>query len=409
MLAYLSKEPGIGGTIKNRLEDFIVEEMMPDGTLLELGKKITKPPSSTGDFTHFVLQKKGWNTVQALNEMGVRLNCGPKRFAYAGTKDRRAITTQLCSAWQITPEQLKALKLRDLQINGAWRAKSGLQLGDLAANLFTITVRGAKPRSSARVKKIFKGLKGVFPNYFGEQRFGSGRANTHVIGKLIIRGDLEAAAWNYLAFSEGEENPDARSARERLAKERDCVEALEYFPHHLKYERSMLRHLAEFKNDYAGALLSLPRGIALMFVHAYQSQLFNALLGARIAKAETKAQKGDWVCPASKLGFPDVDKAKRAEKANEKGFLCLPLIGYETTGLSEAEEALLRREGLTAKSFLLKSLPELSARGGLRPAFAPLKKFSFAQKGNAATFKFLLQPGAYATSALREFLDEKKG
>lgn len=409
MQAYLSKEPGIGGTIKNRLEDFLVEEMMPDGTLLKLDKKVSHPSSSAGDFTHFILQKKGWNTVQALNEMGARLNCGPKRFAYAGTKDRRAITTQLCSAWQITPDQLKALKLRDLQINGAWRAKSGLQLGDLAANLFTIIVRGAKPRSSARAKKISKELKGAFPNYFGEQRFGSGRANTHIIGKLIIRGDLEAAAWNYLAFSEGEENPDAHRARERLAKERDYVEALEYFPHHLKYERSMLRHLAEFKNDYAGALLSLPRGIALMFVHAYQSQLFNALLSARISRGELKPAKEDWVCPASKLGFPDAGKAKRAAKDNEKGFLCLPLIGYETTGLAESQESLLRREGITPKSFLLKSLPELSARGGSRPALAPLKRFSFAQKGDAATFKFLLQPGAYATSAMREFLDEKKG
>ena len=406
MLAYVSKEPGIGGTIKNRLEDFLVEEVMQDGAVLKLNKKVSKP-SQPGDFTHFVLQKKGWNTVQALHELGVRLNCGPKRFGYAGTKDRRAITTQLCSAWQVSPEQLKALKLRDLQINGAWGAKRGVELGGLSGNLFTITVRGAKPRSSARVKAILKGLKGVFPNYFGDQRFGSGRANTHIIGKLIVRGDLESAAWNYLTYSEGEENPEARAARERLAKERDYVEAIEYFPQHLKYERSMLRHLAQFKNDYGGAIQSLPHGVSLMFVHAYQSQIFNELLNSRIVKGGTKAQKGDWICPAGDSGFPEVGNAKRAAKAGEKGFLCLPLIGYETEGLSEPEEAILRRESLTPKSFLLKSLPSLSARGGLRSAFAPLKKFGFSQKGGVATFKFLLQSGAYATSALREFLDAK--
>ncbi len=407
MLSYLSKAPGIGGQLKENAEDFVVEEMMPDGTLLKLGKKVSRP-SRKGEFTLFVMQKKEWNTVQALRAIGDKLGRGQASFGYAGTKDRRALTTQLCSVWGASPKQLKSLSIRDIQISGAWASGKRLQLGDLAGNAFTITVRGAKPRSSAKVKKILSELKGAFPNYFGLQRFGSARANTAAVGKLIARGDLEAAVQNYLCFAGSEENHAAQAARERLSREKNYAEALEYFPGYLRYELSMIRHLAEFKNDYAGAIRRLPRGISLMFVHAYQSQLFNELLGARVAHGKLKVEKGDWVCPKDKLGFPEAGKAKKAAKAGEKGFLCLPLIGYESSGLSEGEEALLRKEGMSTKSFLLKSLPELSPKGGFRAAFVPLKKFSFAQRGDAATFKFMLPPGSYATSALREFIDEEK-
>jgi len=386
-------------------DDFIVEEITPEGTVLKVGKKFQRR-SAKGDFTHFVLQKRYWNTVQALHEIGKALGCGPKRFGYAGLKDRRALTVQLCSAWGVAPEQLRSLKLRDIQINGAWRSSRGIQLGDLAGNAFTITVRRIKPRSSPRVRKILSELGGLFPNYFGEQRFGTTRFNTHVVGRLIVKGDVEGAVRNYLCFAQGEENPSAREARERLAKEMDYIEALDYFPRHLKYERIILRHLADFKNDYVGALRALPRGVLLMFVHAYQALLFNELLDLRVREGSVKPLAG--VCPANKFGFPDVERARKAKRDGENGFLCLPVIGYESVDLCEDAERLLRKEGLTPESFRIKHFPELSSKGTMRPAFAPLKRFRFSQKGDAGVFSFMLPPGSYATSALREFIDEDK-
>jgi len=399
--------PGIGGKIKIVPEDFVVEEITPDGKLLKVGK-VFKRRSGAGDFTHFVLQKKCWNTVQALHEIGKKLGCTQKRFGYAGLKDRRALTVQLCSVWGATPEQLNALRLRDIQINGAWRSNHGIQLGDLAGNAFIITVRGIQPRSSQCVKKILSELNGQFPNYFGEQRFGTTRFNTHTIGKLLLKGDIKGAVNNYLCFTQGEENQSAREARERLAEENDYLSALDYFPRHLKYERIMLRHLAEFKNDYAGALRALPRGVLLMFVHAYQAFLFNELLSLRIQKNAVGVDVGDYICPANKFGFPDVEKARKAKRRGERGFLCLPIIGYETEDLCREAEILLENEGLTTQDFRIKQFPELSSKGSLRPAFVPLKGFKFVQKGNAGVFSFTLPPGSYATSALREFLDENK-
>ena len=42
-LSYLSKTPGIGGTLKNAPEDFIVEEVCEDGTILELIEDVAVP------------------------------------------------------------------------------------------------------------------------------------------------------------------------------------------------------------------------------------------------------------------------------------------------------------------------------------------------------------------------------
>ncbi|MDD5317978.1 MAG: tRNA pseudouridine(13) synthase TruD, partial [Candidatus ainarchaeum sp.] len=304
MLHHLSDAPGIGGAIKGEPEDFVVEEITAEGRRLAFGKRVRGRDERGGEYARFVLEKREWNTPQALQEIASRLRVGQKRFGYAGTKDRRAVTVQLCSAWGVEPEAFKALGIPGVKVNGAWRARQGVRLGDLSGNAFTIRVRGARPRSAQAVKKIFGELRGAFPNYFGSQRFGSVRANTHLVGKAILRGDLEGAAKNYLCFTEGETNAEALSARARLAKEMDFGEAVEYFPRHLKYERAMLLHLAEVKNDYAGALRSLPRGILLMFVHAFQSMLWNEALSERISAGETAPARGDFVCPRNRFGFP---------------------------------------------------------------------------------------------------------
>ncbi|MDQ1279728.1 MAG: tRNA pseudouridine13 synthase, partial [Thermoproteota archaeon] len=44
------------------------------------------------------------------------------------------------------------------------------------------------------------------------------------------------------------------------------------------YEKNMLRHLTRLPNDYAGALRKIPKKILNIYVHAYQSRIFNESL-----------------------------------------------------------------------------------------------------------------------------------
>jgi len=401
-LSFLSKTSGIGGTIKSEPEDFVVEEITEDGTVLELNKKITHP-DVPGRFVHFILQKKNWSTSYAIKEIASRLHAAPKRFSYAGMKDKVAVTTQLISAERFSKDQILSLSIKDISINGAWGSKDKVRLGALLGNRFTIRVNGASNDSEEKVKQIHLELDGKFPNYFGEQRFGTVSRNTHIVGERIVRGDFEGAAMAFLCeHSKEEKNEQAKIARKELRETRDFKAALSTFPKHLRFERSMLDHLSKNDDDFIGAFRMLPRQTIMLFVHAFQSHMFNQLLSDRIREGngEVEMEEGEYLCPSSVsgFGFPDI------EKMDVDGWLCMKILGYDSNP-NEREKALLEELGISKEQFKIKHLPEISSKGTFRTAFAPLIGFAFSD----STFRFSLQSGSYATTALREFMEKEKG
>ncbi len=381
MLSHLSNIVGTGGELKQSPDHFLVEEVMPDGKVLAIGEPVSFPPSPETKFTHFVLQKRNWGTLDALRTIGKQLGCGIKRFSYAGMKDRNALTTQLAGVYAIPPERILSVKVKDISINGAWYASDKVRMGQLSGNRFTITAEGMKENAEATVKAIAGDLNFRFPNYFGEQRFGM-RGNTHEIGACIAKGDFENAALKYLCDSGTEENESSKNARARLKADLNFAEAAKYFPQHLRYERLIIDHLSRTPTDFAGALRELPRGLTLIFIHALQAHIFNAALSGRIAKKEIT----------------------RDTQTTETG----NLVGYETKP-TEPEAKLLDSLALTPENFKLPRMPELSSKGTTRQLLVELNGFSFEQAtATSGKFAFSLGAGCYATTAMREFLDEKK-
>jgi len=398
MLSFLSRTPGIGGTLKSQPEDFLVEEIRSDGTVLELGK-IFEMPDEFGKFVHFVLEKRNWSTTLALKEIAKRVRTSHRNFSFAGSKDKCALTTQLASGFRVNKEDLLHLNIKDIKINGAWLAKDKVRLGTLAGNRFAIKLNGADDGAEEKVKIIHKELNARFPNYFGEQRFGSSRKNTHLIGEKIIKGDFEAAALDFICRTEGEENEESIAARKELNATRDFKTALRSFPSNLKLERMMIAHLSDKPSDFIGAFLRLPRQLLLLFVHAFQSHIFNELLSNRIREGEVQMEEGEFLCGQNDFGYPDV------EKIDVDGWLCMKIIGYNSNPNGREKEILESLE-IKKDDFRIKEIPEISSKGTFRTAFAPLKDFSFSPE--SSTFRFSLQSGSYATSALREFITVDK-
>jgi tRNA pseudouridine13 synthase len=397
-------------------EEFVVEEITPDGTVLEVDKKI-EMPSKPGKFTHFVLQKRLWNTTQALHELAKALRVSQRRFDFAGTKDRNSISTQLCSAFAIMPDKILAARVKDLQINGAWNASDKVRLGSLLGNRFTVTLTQENTGTEIDAEKIRERTESPHysvANRFGSQRFGSLRRNTAQVGKLIVQGKFKEAIMNYLTFVDEGEDEESKKGRKKLAEKKDFSKALDWFPPHLKYERTMISHLNVYRNDWLGALRKLPRSLQLMFVHAYQSKLFNEILEAREKEGSLyAAEKGDLYCKANDYGFPNLSKVeeatskKQAEKITkdiEKGraFIVGNIIGSESKLTSE-EKKLLKKEKIKQEAFKLPSLPELSSRGTIRPLFVPLKDFEVLSE-EPVKIRFSLPSGAYATVALEQLL-----
>ncbi len=421
-LSFLSKSKGIHGSIKNSPEDFIVEEIGLNGTILEVNKQLTSE-GKEGEFTHFILQKNNWATSNAIKVIAKELRTSQRAFSYAGTKDKLALTTQLCSAYGISPERISALSIKDIQINGAWRGKEKVGLGDLLGNRFQIKIKDPEKNPDKKVEKIYEELGGKFPNYFGEQRFGTTRRNTHLVGECIIRNRFKEAVMKYLCDSEGEENKNAVFARKELANTLDFKKALQNFPIYLIHERALLVHLAKYPNDFVNSLRRLPRPILLLFVHAFQSHIFNLMISERIKDSrkdkskirrippggilsvkltsggceqfDIKKEDGEYFCGENSTCFPDLER----KVTKGKKWLTVRIIGYETE-LNEREKELLERFYLRKEDFRIKGLPEISPKGSFRTFFSPLVGFNFKED----TFSFSLQAGSYATSALREFM-----
>ncbi|MDO8553810.1 MAG: tRNA pseudouridine(13) synthase TruD [Candidatus Micrarchaeota archaeon] len=419
-LSYLSRINGIGGTIKNSAEDFLVEEITKDGTVLELNKVIDRSEIAESEidenkkFLHFVLQKTDWTTSSAIKTIASRLRISFRRFNFAGTKDKISTSTQLVSCFALRKEKLQQLRMRDVQINGMWYTNDRVNLGDLLGNRFTIKVDDLNfekkenskfcsertndcENDEQKIKNIYNELDGKFPNYFGEQRFGSTRRNTHKVGELLIKSKFEEAAMAYLTDTDGEENQESVAARKELLATRDFATALKTFPKYLMPERSMLDHLARAPTDYVGAFRRLQRNILLMFIHAFQSHLFNIDLSERVKDKDFKFQEGEYLCGNNSYGFPDI------ENRQVDGSLCMKLIGSESK-TSEKENELLDSFGIKKEDFVIRSIPEIGSKGTYRVALAPIKDFHYEN----STFKFSLQSGSYATVAMREFLEMKK-
>ncbi len=351
-------------------KNFFVEEILENGDILELDKPYFRKDNGE-KFLYIVLQKENFTTIGLLKKIAKHLHISYKRFSFAGNKDKNATTIQLISIFKMRKENFK-INIKNVKILGMWYENKKLELGSLLGNRFTVILNEKKEPN----------LKKEFPNFFGPQRFGS-RKNNQLIGEYLVKNQLRKATHEFLFGSSEEEY------RIKLKETLDYKEALHYFPRHLFYERSILHHLSSFPNDFAGALRKLPRQLLLMFVHSFQSHLFNEMLKHRIRNNMLYKMDGEFYC-GSYLGFPDIKK-----KGND--WLVGKIIGYETE-VNDFEKDFLEKYDITKDYFKIKSLPEISSKGNFRPLFVPAKDLSF--KNNV--LKFSLPSSSYATIYLKE-------
>ncbi len=408
----LTKSKKAKGTIKQFPEDFIVQEIASNGIVLETGRRYAPEElgakgDDSGKFAVFIMQKRDWNTTQALRAIAKKFRRGVRSTGYAGTKDRSSVSTQLCSIYGISHSALDNMHVKDIQINGSWQSSTGIKLGMLGGNRFTIKIRGTGKEGNSMISASASELDnyGLFPNYFGEQRFGA-RDNNLQIGLAMLKGDFEGAAMLYLSDSSNELSADAVEARQRLAEERDFKKALEYFPRYLKYERLMIEYLSLYPGNYANAIRRLPRTLSLMFVHSVEDAIFNAELDKRLEEGVIHAVEGDTVCKASGM-FYDLSSMSLLESSNSTGMLPVAsILGYDSKP-NEFEKSALEQYGLKLEDFKMPSMPELNCKGAYRVLFAPYKGLEHAEieDGNSAVLSFSLPPGSYATVFLNEFIE----
>ena len=433
---YATSSPGVGGVIRNFAEDFIVEEILVNGSKAELQPResqVSGFPTIREPYLLCVLIKRNKDTFIALKAVAEQLGISADNVRIAGIKDAKAITAQHITLKGVSTEELKKIFVKDIEIYPISFFHSPISSYYLLGNNFQVVIRKIRHSKSTineRVAKVVKDIKDVggVPNFFGHQRFGTTRPITHIVGKAIIQGDFKKAAMLFLAKSTPQEHPESRQARKQLWKTQDFKQALKDFPKKLYYERLMLKHLAKRDNDFLGAFRRLPKKLLILFPQAYQSYLFNRFLSKRIGLGLplSKAEVGDYVVKLDTSGLPITQACMaashetlshiNAEVEAGKMRIAIPLLGFKQRlsqgNQGEIEKQILEEESISQENFKVKGMPELSLKGGVRTALTPLNNFSLNKilrdEANPSKWKvqvsFMLQRGSYATIFLREIM-----
>jgi tRNA pseudouridine13 synthase len=407
---YLTDTEGLGGRLRCDVPDFVVQEVSD----IEAGE--------SGDHLIVRVEKENWETHHLLRDMARQLCISDERIGIAGIKDKRAITTQTMSIRGITADDLKKITLPGVRITPLGRSNKDIAPGDLKGNEFDIIIRDIcldREEMESRISAISAGVAaaGGVPNYFGYQRFGIKRPVTHLVGEQIVKGDVEGAAMTFIARSFPWEKPENQEVRNIVRDTLDFRKGLEIYPLNLRYERTMMHHLLMRPGDYKGAFRALPGGLITMFVHAFQSYLFNLILSRRLAlgKSLSVPGEGDVVCFTGSEGKPDPSKIELVTGKNlpdimyllkrRRAFPVLPIVGRDTKPamIDATTRAVLDEAGVSPESFVIQQIPELTSAGRWREALLPVRP-EIVPGEKLASARFFLPKGSYATTVLREYM-----
>ena len=400
---------GIGGRLKALPEDFIVNEVssVPD-------------EDPNGRYVFARVRSRNWETNRLIRQLSRILGISRRRIYFAGTKDKRAITTQAV-VFDAPLEDVLSLRLKDVSITDVRRVSSPIFLGDLSGNRFEIIVREAAEGAYAAAGCVRERIDamGGFPNFFGVQRFGSVRPITHIIGKHLVRKDFRAAVEDYLGSPSPLEGEDAYRARKQFAETGDVETALRSYPNRLGFEKAMLNHLAAHPEDWKGAIGILPRNLSRMFIHAYQSYLFNMILSRRMKDGLLgEVLKGDIVIgiysgiPVKRELFTvkdhNIDRITKRVR-DGKAAVTGAVFGHDAVlagGVQgEIEREIIEKEGLSPEDFRFSEPEYLTSAGNRRALISAVMELEMEpMPENSMKFSFMLPRGCYATSLLREFM-----
>lgn len=155
--------PGIGGRLRERDEDFAVDEIP------------AYEPAGAGDHVWVWIEKRDVTTPAAASRLAEVAGVEVRDIGWAGMKDRHAVTRQWLSLPPpASPERLEGFADNCLRVVRVTRHKNKLKTGHLRGNRFALVVRGlADPETAAtRARAILAALTSGSPNWYAEQRFG---------------------------------------------------------------------------------------------------------------------------------------------------------------------------------------------------------------------------------------------
>merc|ERR550519_374551 len=352
--------------------------MIDSNTLDRDGKKLVVAkrkknqhgwPRDRPRYLHFSLYKENMDTYEACSLLSNKVRTQTKFFSFAGTKDKRGRTVQRVSVSMVEAKSIlgAARCIRNLEVGDFSYVDKEIKLGDLKGNRFELVIRNVSEGSDVTEPILKYFVENGFINYFGMQRFGTMSVGTHEIGRALLKSDWQTATELILKPRVGEGIEVLRRARKVWWGTRNARKALDILRNGRKdwmLEAKLLEGMVKMHHkDQVGALNAIPRTSRQMYVHSYQSYVWNRVVSRRIKEHGTAVMVGDLVKAEDRdVGAEDAEggedlKVKVIEDVEGVNIwdVLVPLPGYKVKYPDNCQlgwyKEILEEDGLTLDSF----------------------------------------------------------
>ncbi|UYP48265.1 putative tRNA pseudouridine synthase D [Candidatus Lokiarchaeum ossiferum] len=442
---YTTSTTPINGILKSEISDFIVREITLSGEILSTHEKEmanTHFNPRRDKATIFTVIKKKMDTILASKTLAEYLHVPPNHIKWAGIKDHTAITAQRFTVRGNRMNDLKNFKHNNITITNIRPAKEEIELGKLWGNNFTINLRNIHEEYQEIEGTLAEWTEQIntygFPNYFGMQRFGQHRPNSHKVGRYAFLGQFKEACEEFLYQIYPKEYEENKQFREKLRETSNLSEVLKNWPRGFHYEKLIVNKLVQNQEDFQSAFFALPTPLVNLVMSSFQSYIFNQAISKRISQGHPLSQpiSGDLVSILMEpKGHPSLITYKyeggkgwndatilKAFK-HERATIIAPILGHKTKltdypAFEPIYKNILEEENFEMNQFNHQYSRIFSFDGTFRPIFNKPSSLKISQAyitnkypeldPHGIKLEFSLPKGTYATVLLRELRKYKK-
>jgi tRNA pseudouridine13 synthase len=359
-----------------------------------------------GNFIVHKLHKEKLSTPEALTMLARETGVQRSSIAFAGLKDRQAVTDQFVTI----ERQAVELKLPNLRVTPVGATDRPITSKMSQGNAFTIVVRDLRPTEAAALRRSMPSLvKTGYPNYFDDQRFGSLRHGQGFPMLSVLIGDYERALQQLVA----EPSPVAITGDVKLKRtlqlrwgDWDACARIARGP---AYE-PLFEFLIRNPRDFRTALKFVPLRLRVIHAFAYQSFLWNRAVSNLLRVAVKGAQRLRLSTLAGDLIAWKYLAPEREAKLID---MRTPLFGVDGDGGSEAFKKSMIGEMKNAElqrgDFIANEVPGMIWKEEQRDALVKPTNVTDVRiepdemhEGNVkVSLQFALPRGAYATMLIK--------
>jgi tRNA pseudouridine13 synthase len=349
-------------------------------------------------------------TLEAIEAICRRWNLAGRRVSYGGLKDRHAVTVQYLT---IIDGPDRALHETSFDLEPLGRLAQPYGPGQFRGNRFVVMLRDLDEHASSRAVAALAALpRDGLPNYFDDQRFGSVGFGGGFIAQAWLAGDHERA----LRLAIAEPNPSDRPGTK--AEKAILRETWGRWPEAKtrlgrSHARSLVTYLADHPTDFRGAFARLRRELRSLYFSAFQSHLWNLMLGRWIERTTRPEQR---VAIDFRVASLPIHRGLDPDQATALADCRIPLPASRTPlpagPLRDVALAVLEPLGLAWEDLRVKHLKDVFFSKGTRPALFFAGDLSHAVGPDEIhpgrrklRLSFELPRGAYATLVVKRVTD----